>query len=199
MARNRWRDRVGTMVVIGGMLGLAVPVAAEAPVLGKELPSFYLSTLNPEKSSVRRVVLQQVVGAGKPAKALVVVFFDADCQPCRHMLPELNKVYARYHKQGLFVVGVDSDSKPEKIAQARKMIDDMAITFPVVADRFLALSRRYGIEAYPTIFVADGRGLLRLRQNGFHVEKKPLPLSAIEELLGAGAKPAPPNPATVDH
>ena len=195
---GNWRQEWVRATLLTVVLVLAAPAAAEAPVVGKELPSFYLSTLNPAKSSVRRVVLDQLVGAeaSSPARALVVVFFDADCQPCRHLLPELNKLFARHRNKGLAVVGVDSDAKPEKIASARKMIDDMGITFPVVADRFLALSRRYGIQAYPTLFIADGQGLLRLRQDGFHVEKKPLPTSTIEQLLFAGGKPAStPTPA----
>ncbi len=171
------------LAVALSVLLAGTPSLAEGPDVGKELPRFFLSTLNPGACKSRRVVLSNLLERDS-TKALLLVFFDADCEPCQKLLPLLGNLYERHAKAGLVVVGVDCDSKREKIEQVKKTIEKMKISFPVVADRFLALARRYGIESFPTIFMANGSGKLVLRQEGYHPEKKPLPLGKIKELLG---------------
>ena len=155
----------------------------QGPGVGQRLPQFFLPVLNPDASNTPRVVLSSLLEKSS-TKALLVVVFDADCEPCQKLLPELGKFHQEHSGDGFVVIGVDCDSKSEKIEQVKRNLKDMKITFPVVADRFLALSRRYGIKSYPTMFIAGADGKLVLRQEGYHPEKKPLPVRKLLELLG---------------
>ncbi len=167
------------------------PARTEPLAQGGEAPVFYLSTLNEKSSGVKRVVLEKLVGprAESPKRALWLVFFDADCQPCRRLLPEMQALRQQLSSCDLEVVGVDCDSAREKIDTVAKLIEDLSVGFPVVVDRFGALARRYQVESFPTMFLLDRGGKIHQVQEGFHPEKKPVPLDGLRQLLDLPAGP----------
>lgn len=165
---------------------LATGATAKPLSVGSEAPIFYLATLNEKASGTKRVVLERLVGprAEKPKAALWLVFFDADCQPCRRLLPELQTLRNELAACGLEVIGVDCDSHQEKIEEVARLLQELSVSFPVVVDRFGALIRRYQVESFPTFFLLDQKRKILEVQEGFHPHKKPVPLDALRKLLG---------------
>jgi thiol-disulfide isomerase/thioredoxin len=102
--------------------------------------------------------------AGAPAsldslrgRVVVVDFWASFCGPCRYMAPELSALDARYHAQGLTVVGITNDNA-EVAALAR---DRWGMRYGVVVDRTGKTHATYGVSALPTMFVVDRKGVIR--------------------------------------
>ena len=66
------------------------------------------------------VDLQSMTTGGK--KAVVLSFFATYCEPCKKELPFLEKMHEKYRDQGLAVVVVNIDTKPEEIAKVADLV-----------------------------------------------------------------------------
>ena len=90
---------------------------------------------------------------------VVVDFWASWCTPCRHSIPWLNDMQARYGQRGLVVVGVNTD--PVR-ADADRFMGDVPVHFPLKFDPEGRLATFYKLPGMPTslIFGRDGR-LLR--------------------------------------
>ena len=62
---------------------------------------------------------------GKP---LIVNFWARWCGPCRTEIPELQKAYDKYKKQGLVVLGIGLENSPEAVRDFMKAYD---MNYPV--------------------------------------------------------------------
>ncbi len=102
--------------------------------------------------------------AGK-GKYVLVDFWASWCGPCRASMPELKKLYAKYHDKGFEVVGVSFDATKDAW---QKGISDLELPWPQISDVKLwnsAGAKEYGIKIIPsTIFIGPdgkivGRGL----------------------------------------
>lgn len=100
-------------------------------------------------------------------KPTLVMFFSADCQPCRMELKKLKQVknYQRIQgKRGLsaFNVLLVTSSTPAEISKMEKEIGE--VDFIVLYDNDENVMRDYGIFAFPYNFLLarDGRILLVL-------------------------------------
>ncbi len=179
-------SKIGMIWILVG-IWLAAPItqAAEARV-GQSAPNFFVQTYNPKLCGSRRVFLDQMIGeeATKPKKLLILTFFNIDCKPCRKELPFLQNLYNRYRDNGLMVLAVNCDNVPKKIQELEHFIEQAGFTFPVLKDRFQALRRRYGVSAYPTMFMVDTDGKILDIRVGYDVEKKPFPLKWVKQKLG---------------
>jgi thiol-disulfide isomerase/thioredoxin len=159
--------------------------AAEDKVgIGSPAPTFLLPTINAEACGRQRAGVEQGApgdGAGRP-RAYLVSFFSVDCKPCRHELPQLKNIHQELAAQGLSVVVVGVDALPEKIAEAQKLVAELALPFPVVRDRFQVVQRRYQVDTLPTLFVIDERNVVRLRIVGYD-PKTALPVEELKKAL----------------
>ena len=84
------------------------------------------------------------------------------------MIPQLRAWYNRYKNQGFVIVGVHAPEFPwekplEKVKAAAKRL---GVTYPVVQDNDLHIWRRYGVWAWPTLFLIDKNGTLRYSHVG---------------------------------
>jgi thiol-disulfide isomerase/thioredoxin len=102
--------------------------------------------------------------AGAPAsldalrgRVVVVDFWASFCGPCRYMTPELSALDARYHAQGLTVVGITTDNAETAAATRERW----GMRYGVVVDRNGRTNASYGVSALPTMFVVDRKGVIR--------------------------------------
>lgn len=99
---------------------------------------------------------------------VLVEFWTFGCYNCRNTLPTVKSWHARYRDKGLTVVGVHSPELDNErdIANVRSEVASLEIHFPVLTDNDFATWKRYGVEAWPTLFILDKSGRVRWRHVG---------------------------------
>jgi hypothetical protein len=74
----------------------------------------------------------------------------------------------KYQKDGLTIIGVHTpeffwEKSLDKVTDA---VSRLSIRFPVVQDNDYVMWKRFGVWAWPTIIVADRKGIVRYRHIG---------------------------------
>ena len=96
-------------------------------------------------------------------KVVLVDFWATWCGPCRTEMPEVKKTYAEHRAKGLEVLGVSCDRDVEDLKGYLAENKDM--TWPQLFEPgkpgWHPLATQYGIEAIPTMFLIDRKGVVR--------------------------------------
>jgi cytochrome c biogenesis protein CcmG, thiol:disulfide interchange protein DsbE len=99
-----------------------------------------------------------VTGKVPSTKGKVVLydFWASWCGPCRMAFPAYDKLYKKYKKRGLIVVGVGTDKAP---ADSAKFLKGLNPSFPVILDHTQRFVSHVGPKAMPTAYLVgkDGR------------------------------------------
>jgi thiol-disulfide isomerase/thioredoxin len=113
-----------------------------------------------------------------------VDFWASWCVPCRVSMPALEALYRKYRGMGLRVVGVNKDVAR---ADAQRFLERVAVSFPLVADPGDAVARAFGVQAMPSGYLVDRRGVVRYVHRGFTEESASALAAEIELLLKDGS------------
>jgi methylamine dehydrogenase accessory protein MauD len=105
--------------------------------LGSQAPDFSCPTVEGNELSLSNL----------PGKVFLV-FLKAGCLPCDRIVPALNRLHRSREVQ---VVAIQDD-KPDKV---RGWASRVGVSFPVVLQQDLELSRRYQVFAAPFAFFID--------------------------------------------
>lgn len=90
---------------------------------------------------------------------VVAIRFWADwCPYCRKEMAELQPVYARLRSRGLEILAVNVAQDRDT---ARRFVEPLKLTYPVLLDPEGATARAYGVQALPTTWLLDGNGVVR--------------------------------------
>jgi thiol-disulfide isomerase/thioredoxin len=92
---------------------------------------------------------------------VVVDFWASWCMPCRASIPHLKEVYANYHKEGLEVISVSIDDKPENWKRAlgqEQMPWNQVLDTYTGANQQADVTGSYGIGAIPYVLLLDKEG-----------------------------------------
>ncbi len=171
---------------------------------GQPAPSFTLHTMNQEASGVALVSLDRYVGEAPEdpgSRVLIISFFASWCGPCKREMPYLQQLHAMYQERGLRVVAVDVDQEEKGIADARRMIAQAKVTYPVLLDRFNFLARRYLGEQspLPSLFIVNRDGSIARIEKGYGKDASTFLLAEVQRALGLDrsrkARAAAPRPA----
>lgn len=99
--------------------------------------------------------LQELQGS-----VVILNFWASWCPPCRAEMPAFQQVYDLHKDEGLVILGVNTTYQDDR-ESAMKFADERGVQFPVLFDMDGAVSRRYQIQALPTTFFIDRKGIIR--------------------------------------
>jgi cytochrome c biogenesis protein CcmG, thiol:disulfide interchange protein DsbE len=138
---------------------LLAPFAALASEPGRAAPEFELPG---GKGAVRLADYQ--------GKVVYLDFWASWCVPCRLSFPWMNEMQAKYERNGLRIVGVNVDRKPE---DAAKFLARTPAQFEIAYDAAGHTPRAYGVKAMPSSFLIGPDGKVIDVHRGFSEADRP--------------------------
>jgi len=115
-------------------------------------------------------------------KVLLIDFWATWCQPCLEEMPNLRRVYDRYHDRGFEIVGVSLDTDA---AALQEFVAEEKLPWPQICDERGPkgeLARRMGVISIPTLVLIDRKGVIR------HVNTRGAALeAAVKDLVEEGS------------
>ena len=142
----------GAAIVLSilGLLGAgSIGVGFAATHLsGAQAPDFVLKSFNGEN-----LRLSEYRG-----EVVMLSFWASWCSDCRAQLADMNGIYRALNEEGLQSLTVSMDSS---IHDTSDMIADLSLTYPVLNDADLEVSRLYDVESLPIVMLIDREGTVR--------------------------------------
>jgi peroxiredoxin len=114
-------------------------------------------------------------------RVTLVHFWATWCVACRHEMPLVERLWQRYRKDGLTVLGVNVDRGDADAVRA--FAREYGMTFPVLLDRDGAARARYGVRALPLTYIIGRDGRIVGRIFGERDWSSPSAGTMIEALL----------------
>ncbi len=157
------------------MLALSL-LAAHAPasqlrdVTPRPAPSLLLTQLDGG-----RVDLDQMRG-----RVVLVNFWAVWCPPCRKEMPSMARLADRLAGQPFTILGVNVGESPEEI---RAFLRQVPVNFPILLDQEARSLKPWSVFAFPTSYVVDKRGRVRLGLFGSIEWDEPEAVARLEALL----------------
>lgn len=144
--------------------------------VGDRVPAFAASTLDGEEFDGAELV-------GTP---YMLNIWATWCAPCRHEMPELQKLHEAYSEEGFQVVGVSVDDRGSR-ETIREFLAEVEVTFPIYHDPSWEISDIYGLLGLPGTFLMDAEGRLVRRWMGAFQPMAEDVQEDVRKLLGSAA------------
>ena len=124
-------------------------------------------------------------------KVLVVDFWGTWCPPCRKGLPHYIELQKKYAKEGLQVIGLNSErgfNQEQNLATVKQAVKNFGINYPcALATNDILTS--VNVQAFPTTLFIGRDGTVRKMVRGYH------PYSDLEKYIKPLLAEKPPAPA----
>lgn len=93
-------------------------------------------------------------------RAVIINFWASWCPPCKAEMPALERVYKDYKDRGLIILGVNATDQ-DNPASAGDFVRQEGLTFTILYDKDGEASRLYQLQALPSTYFIDARGIIR--------------------------------------
>lgn len=144
------------MTLLKKMAGIAAlcSLAMSTSVMADTAPDFTL----PSNSG------DNVRLAEQRGQVVMLNFWASWCGPCRREMPLLDGIYERYKSAGFVLYGVNVE---EENSEAKKLLQLLGVTFPILYDTESKVSSLYQVDAMPTTVLIDKKGEIRYVNRGY--------------------------------
>ena len=96
-------------------------------------------------------------------KFVLLNFWATWCFPCLKEMPDLEKAYINLGKEKLVVLAIAMGEGVEKI---KKFSEKNNVSFPLLSDENMVITRLYGVKNIPITYLIDPEGVLLGRALG---------------------------------
>ncbi|MDD7226219.1 MAG: TlpA disulfide reductase family protein [Prevotella sp.] len=108
----------------------------------------------------------------KPGRILLLDFWASWCSPCRMEIPEIKKLYEKYHDKGFDVVSVSLDTKREAWTKALDAEQMPWLQLSTLEGFKSKSAQAYAVHAIPFVVLISGNGnILQVNIHGQLLEK----------------------------
>ncbi|MDD4881115.1 MAG: TlpA disulfide reductase family protein [Gallionellaceae bacterium] len=155
---------------------IALPVCAGEL---KALPERPAPAMTLDALDGARVDLAQLRG-----KVVLVNFWATWCPPCRKEMPSMNRLAGKMAGRPFAMLGVNMGDSPDDI---RAFLKQIPVAFPILLDPDGSQLQPWQVVAFPTSYVVDPRGRIRLGLFGAMEWESPEAVATLEKLLAEAA------------
>ncbi|MFQ5543579.1 MAG: peroxiredoxin family protein [Nitrospiria bacterium] len=148
----------------GKLLWFGIFLIALLPIRGNALAVTQSILKKASDFTVKSLSGKNIKLSEQRGRVVILNFWATWCTPCKKELPYFNDLYGKYKTVGLEILGVNID---KTTAEARRMSNAFAISFPVLLDPSGKVSDLYGIRSMPTTYVIGKGGMVRHIHWGF--------------------------------
>lgn len=118
----------------------------------------------------------------KGEKLTLIDFWATWCKPCNKAIPELNKIYDIFKKQGVEIIGINCDG-PRSISKVAPLSKSLKIQYPVLIDINSEIKTELNILALPTLLIVDANDKVVWIHEGFVSGDTEIIIAEIEKFL----------------
>jgi thiol-disulfide isomerase/thioredoxin len=163
---------LAALAALGSVAGsiAAMPQGPEK-MEGKKMPAFTMKDTNGKT----------ITDKSLKGKVVLVDFWATWCPPCVAASPTMNKLHAKYAKQGLVILGANVSDRPGA-AVKYKNEHKYAYTFTTGGEK---LANSLGVRGIPAFFFVDRKGVIQDVQTGFGPELEKQFEGTVKRLLAA--------------
>ena len=142
---------------------------------GKSAPAFGLTAIDGTTYTLPEALKKGPV---------LAAFFKVTCPTCQYTFPFLERLHQQLRAHGAQIWGIAQDG----VKDGQRFARDFGVTFPIlIDDKPYRVSRQYGLEYVPTLFLVEPDGAVAVESEGF--AKRDL-LAIQKSLAGSLSAPA---------
>lgn len=151
--------------IIVALVALAA-VGCGGPAASKAAPAFQVEAIDPP--------LKKVDSSDLKGKVVVIDFWATWCPPCRESMPELDKLYKKYSKEGVEFVAVSA----EDLADIRAFKPKSGVSYPLYRDPEGKMQSAFKVTSIPRMVILD-----KNHNVVFDEEGAPMDVARIEQTI----------------
>ena len=166
-------DKMNQRIVVAVVFALTLALYRNANAFeaGQAAPNCSLTLVG----DGQRYDMRQLRG-----KVLYVDFWASWCSPCAQSFPFLNDLDNELRGQGLHVLGINLDEKPD---DAKAFLEKHPANFTVAVNADGQCPRDFGVQAMPSSYLVDRQGIIRHVHLGFRRGEAEQLRGLVEQLL----------------